>query len=188
MVEELKGKVDEAFLAKFEAEWASHQEKAESELKQRRKRKQYSRKGSRTPVGLRRTRRKRARPNSGQSSKSMPQSPHLLPNVAWGSPRSSSGQSEGSPSLKLSSAAVPVTRPESAETFAEHQYMDEVTLVTKTVCLPYLKQLQYVDMQLNLHSSLLETRERERMEKLTGQGSVEEQTMHEHFERMTVLR
>ncbi len=43
--------------------------------------------------------------------------------------------------------------------------MDEKEFVTKTVCLPYLKQLQYVDMQLTLHHSLLDERERAREEK-----------------------
>ena len=163
MVEELKGKVDDAFLAKFEEEWAQHRVKMEAAQQQKHRLKNRSAKGSQTPSGMRRRGRKRPRPNSGHKHKHPNQSPGLLPNVAWGSPRSDAINFEG-PATPLRSKTP--LRPGSAQTAKDDERLDDETLVTKTVCLPYLKQMQYVDMQLELHTTLLEDREKARLEKM----------------------
>ena len=100
------------------------------------RRKRRRGRGSQTPPP-RRSSRKRPRPHSSTKEKA----PSGLPSVAWESP-----------------SKPPEDEP-------EFERLDEITLITKTIQLPYLKQLQYVDMQLDLHRSLLEGRDRERAEK-----------------------
>ena len=135
VMEEVTG-VDLTFLSKFEEEFKEHQD---SVRKKKRSKFFKHRKGSQTPGPVSKTtpqrRKKRKRPHSSKQEKVE------LPNVAWGTPRKSD---------------------ESTKEDTASERMSDVELITKCIQLPYLKQLQYVDMQLDLHKNLLQNREEKR--------------------------
>ena len=139
-MEDVRG-VDPDFLSKFEEEFKDFQETVKQKKLFKKTNKQKSRRrGSQTPPP--RKSRKRPRPHSSSNKTSNPRG-NGLPSVAWESPeKKSDEQSE-----------------------PEFERMDDITLITKTIQLPYLKQLKYVDMQLDMHRTLLEDREKGRAEK-----------------------
>ena len=146
-LEDVEG-VDADFFAKFEEEFKEHQD---SERKKKRTKPFRSRKGSQTPPAhSSKKSRKRARP---QTTKKEPAKGNKLPNVAWGTP-SKGGMME--------------------DVDSEFERLTDVELITKTIQLPYLKQLQYVDIQLNLHRNLLDDRDKAREEKQAHLVSGEE--------------
>jgi ankyrin repeat protein len=133
--------VDPEFLSRFEEEFKEHQD---SVRKKKRARSFRHRKGSQTPgpssLTTPQRRKKRKRPHSTKQEKG-----EQLPNVAWGTPR----KDEEDPPHKEENT----------------ERLTDMELMTKCIQLPYLKQLEYVDMQLHIHKNLLETREQARADK-----------------------